>query len=452
MPDANTYTTMLPVAAGALLAAALRLGLLRFATRAIDRFAARHEHEGLLEEAAAFAKRLTRFVRSTLWFIALLVAGLVMLRGIGVRGTPRVSAEEIVAWLVGPGLRLSSLPTSAYLVARGIALPDRQPADLSRLARRAARPTCSSARSALQTLGQLLRVVATLLVVGVATLMALSLFNVDIRPILTGAGIAGLAVGFGAQNLVRDVIAGFFLILEDQVRLGDVVSINGKSGLVEAIRLRTIALRGQDGTVHVIPNGVITELSNMTKDFSYAVLDVGIPYEENVDTVEDVLRVGGARAAHRSGARAEYPGAARGARRRGLRRVVGAAESSHQDRADSAVERRRVSSGAESSSPSRRAGSNSPTASHRAPQRQPAIERATTICPPSRKPEWTTPSSSRVRTAESRSTSTSSPTCAARSSRTARSAATRGASASIAAMVSGTSISSERTVPSRIAR
>ena len=142
----------------------------------------------------------------------------------------------------------------------------------------------------IQTLGQLLRVVATLLVVGVATLMALSLFNVDIRPILTGAGIAGLAVGFGAQNLVRDVIAGFFLILEDQVRLGDVVSINGKSGLVEAIRLRTIALRGQDGTVHVIPNGVINELSNMTKDYSYAVLDIGIPYEENVDEVEDILR------------------------------------------------------------------------------------------------------------------------------------------------------------------
>jgi small conductance mechanosensitive channel len=133
-------------------------------------------------------------------------------------------------------------------------------------------------------------VVAALLVVGVAVLMVLSLFSVDIRPILTGAGIAGLAVGFGAQNLVRDVIAGFFLILEDQVRLGDVVSINGKSGLVEAIRLRTIALRSADGTVHVIPNGVITELSNMTKDFSFAVLDVSIRYDENVDQVVDVMQ------------------------------------------------------------------------------------------------------------------------------------------------------------------
>ena len=289
MPDANTYVTMIPLAAAALTAAIAVWLLLRAATRAIERFAARHEHEALFEEAAAFAKRLTKFVRSTLWFIAFLAASLVMLRGLGVRGTPRLSVEEMVGWLLGPGLRLIVIATSAYLIARGshflidslqIFLVSRDASEMGLLER----------KKRIQTLGQLLRVVATLLVLGVATLMALSLFNVDIRPILTGAGIAGLAVGFGAQNLVRDVIAGFFLILEDQVRLGDVVSINGKSGLVEAIRLRTIALRSQDGTVHVIPNGVINELSNMTKDYSYAVLDINIPYEENVDAVADILR------------------------------------------------------------------------------------------------------------------------------------------------------------------
>jgi moderate conductance mechanosensitive channel len=289
MPDATTYLTMIPLAAGALAAAIAVWLMLRVATRAIDKFAARHEHAGLFEEAAAFAKRLTRFVRSTLWFIAFLAASLVMLRGLGFRGTPRLSVEEFVAWLLGPGLRLIVIATSAYLIARGthflidslqIFLVSRDASEMGLLER----------KKRIQTLGQLLRVVATLLVVGVAGLMTLSLFNVDIRPILTGAGIAGLAVGFGAQNLVRDVIAGFFLILEDQVRLGDVVSINGKSGLVEAIRLRTIALRSQDGTVHVIPNGVINELSNMTKDYSYAVLDIGIPYEESVDRVEAILR------------------------------------------------------------------------------------------------------------------------------------------------------------------
>jgi small-conductance mechanosensitive channel len=289
MSDATTYATMLPAITGALLAGAVVWTLLRLATRAVDRFAARLEREGVLDEGALFAKRLTRFVRSTLWFVVLLVAGLVMLRGIGVRGLPRVSAEDLLAWLVGPGVRLVVIGTSAYLVTRCVHfLIDSLKIFL--VSRDASQIDLLERKKRVDTLGQLLRVVATLIVIGVASLMALSLFNVDIRPILTGAGIAGLAVGFGAQNLVRDVIAGFFLILEDQVRLGDVVSINGKSGLVEAIRLRTIALRGGDGTVHIFPNGVITELSNMTKDFSFAVLDIGIPYEENVDTVIDVLR------------------------------------------------------------------------------------------------------------------------------------------------------------------
>jgi small conductance mechanosensitive channel len=289
MSDAITYTRLLPAVAGALAAALLVWVVLRFATRAIDRFAARLERQGILDEGAQFATRLTRFVRSTLWFVAVLVAGLVMLRGIGVAGAPRISAEQAVAWLMGPGLRLLVIGTSAYLVARGshFLIDSLQ---IFLVSRDASQTDLLERRKRIATLGQLLRVVATLLVVGVATLMALSLFSVDIRPILTGAGIAGLAVGFGAQNLVRDVIAGFFLILEDQVRLGDVVTINGKSGLVEAIRLRTIVLRSHDGTVHVIPNGVINELSNMTKDFSYAVLDISIPYEQNVDAVEDALR------------------------------------------------------------------------------------------------------------------------------------------------------------------
>jgi small conductance mechanosensitive channel len=286
MPDSMTP---LPAIAAALTAALLVWVVLRFATRAIDRFAARLERDGVLDEGALFAKRLTRFVRSTLWFVAVLVAGLVLLRGIGVRGAPRISTEEVMAWLMGPGLRLLIIGTSAYLVARGLHfLIDSLQIFL--VSRDSSATDLLERRKRIATLGQLLRVVATLLVIGVATLMVLSLFSVDIRPILTGAGIAGLAVGFGAQNLVRDVIAGFFLILEDQVRLGDVVSINGKSGLVEAIRLRTIVLRGHDGTVHVIPNGVITELSNMTKDYSYAVLDIAIPYEQNVEVVEDVLR------------------------------------------------------------------------------------------------------------------------------------------------------------------
>ena len=99
----------------------------------------------------------------------------------------------------------------------------------------------------------------------------------NIAPVLTGAGILGLAVGFGAQTLVRDIISGFFLILEDQVRVGDVAAINGVAGAVEALNLRTIVLRDGEGTVHVFPNGAIQTLANRSKDFSYYVIDLGSP-------------------------------------------------------------------------------------------------------------------------------------------------------------------------------
>ena len=107
--------------------------------------------------------------------------------------------------------------------------------------------------------------------------MVLDEFGVNITPVLTGAGIAGLAVGFGAQTLVRDIISGFFMILEDQVRVGDSASINGTGGLVEQINLRTIVLRDEEGTVHVFPNGAITTLANRSKDFSYYVITLRDP-------------------------------------------------------------------------------------------------------------------------------------------------------------------------------
>jgi small conductance mechanosensitive channel len=111
---------------------------------------------------------------------------------------------------------------------------------------------------------------------------------------LTGAGIAGLAIGFGAQNLVRDVISGFFLIMEDQVRVGDVARINGISGSVEQINLRTIVLRDTEGAVQVFPNGTVTTLANLSKQFSYAIVDVRVAYSENLDRVAGTIREVGA--------------------------------------------------------------------------------------------------------------------------------------------------------------
>lgn len=135
--------------------------------------------------------------------------------------------------------------------------------------------------------------VRTLTLVGlwtVVVVISLEQLGLDITPILAGAGIVGLAVGFGAQNLVRDVISGFFVVLENQVRVGDVAVVNGTGGLVEAISFRTIVLRDLAGVVHVFPHGTVTTLANMTKEWSGYVLDVGVAYKEDTDRVAAVMR------------------------------------------------------------------------------------------------------------------------------------------------------------------
>ena len=123
-----------------------------------------------------------------------------------------------------------------------------------------------------------------------ALIMVLKESGFDIGPLLAGAGVIGLAVGFGAQNLVRDLVSGLFILLENQVRVNDVAVINGTGGLVEQINLRTIVLRGLDGTVHVFPNGTINTLSNMTHEFSYYLFNIGVAYKEDTDHVVEVLR------------------------------------------------------------------------------------------------------------------------------------------------------------------
>ncbi len=148
----------------------------------------------------------------------------------------------------------------------------------------------SEAEKRAQTIGRIINSFAMVIVIGVGVMMILAEFGMDITPIITGAGIAGLAVGFGAQNLVRDIISGFFLILENQIRVGDVAMINGTGGLVEAINLRTTVLRDLEGVVHIFPNGEIKQVSNRTKEWSRYVIDVGVAYKEDVDYVMQVLR------------------------------------------------------------------------------------------------------------------------------------------------------------------
>jgi len=121
-------------------------------------------------------------------------------------------------------------------------------------------------------------------------LVILKEFKVEIGPIIAGAGILGLAVGFGAQNLVRDIISGFFIILENQIRVGDVAIVNGTGGLVEKINFRTIVLRDLGGVLHIFPNGTVNTLSNMTNEWSAYVFDIGVAYKEDTDRVIEVMK------------------------------------------------------------------------------------------------------------------------------------------------------------------
>jgi small conductance mechanosensitive channel len=135
------------------------------------------------------------------------------------------------------------------------------------------------------TLTHIVRDVTRIVILFVGMTMILSEGGVDLKPLLAAAGLGGLAIGFGAQSLVKDLISGFFILWEDSVRIGDVVEVAGVAGLVEEVELRTIKLRDMSGNVHVVPNGVIDKVKNLTKDYSYSVFEIGVAYRENVDEV-----------------------------------------------------------------------------------------------------------------------------------------------------------------------
>jgi moderate conductance mechanosensitive channel len=230
--------------------------------------------------------RVARVVIFLVVLLALLLPALDM-AGAGAGLPLGAGRRALVSWLVASGLRILVVALLTYLLVRLIA---KSTARLEAHVMVGGGPDRVEHVKRARTLGRLVKNALTALVLGVALLTILRELNVDVMPVLTGAGIVGLAVGFGAQTLVKDLISGAFLILDDNVRVGDVARINGTGGLVEAINLRTIVLRDHEGTVHVFPNGSITTLSNLTKDFGYAVVDVGFGYNEDTDRVVGVLR------------------------------------------------------------------------------------------------------------------------------------------------------------------
>ena len=145
-----------------------------------------------------------------------------------------------------------------------------------------------------ETLGQVFRHVSVVIISLITGMLILGEMGISIAPILAAAGVVGLAVGFGAQSLIKDYFTGFFLLIEDQIRHGEVIEVADKKGLVEEVTLRHVRLRDFEGSVHFIPNSTITTVSNKSRDFSYAVIDLGVAYREDVDEVFEIMRTIGA--------------------------------------------------------------------------------------------------------------------------------------------------------------
>ncbi len=144
-----------------------------------------------------------------------------------------------------------------------------------------------------ETIGRVFRYLTTVVITLIASVAILSELGVSIAPILGAAGVVGLAIGFGAQSLVKDYFTGFFLLLENQLTTGDVVEVADRSGVVEDVTLRYVRLRDYDGNVHFVPNNLITTVKNMSRGFAQAVMDVGVAYRENIDEAFDAMRAVG---------------------------------------------------------------------------------------------------------------------------------------------------------------
>jgi moderate conductance mechanosensitive channel len=193
--------------------------------------------------------------------------------------------SNLQIWLLTNGIRVVLIVFTTVLLLNLVGLLTRK---IEVLLERKHRDIESQKRAG--TLSKVLRWALRVGIVVVAFMMLLEEFHLDIKPVLAAAGVAGVALGFGAQNLVQDFLGGFFILLENQIRVGDVVQVNDKSGLVEEITLRMIVLRDYAGNVIYLRNGKIDVVTNMTKDFSYAVFNVSIAYREDVDEVIAVLK------------------------------------------------------------------------------------------------------------------------------------------------------------------
>ncbi|UCC78255.1 MAG: mechanosensitive ion channel family protein [Candidatus Zixiibacteriota bacterium] len=192
---------------------------------------------------------------------------------------------RVVNWLLSSGLSIAVIIILTLIALKLVRIiPNKILATFSK------RATEDEAKKRVETLNSLLNYILSATVLGIALIMILGEFGIAIGPILAAAGIAGVAIGFGAQHLVQDIISGFFILIDDQIRVGDVVQTAGKGGLVEKVNLRMTVLRDLAGNVHYIRNGQIDIVTNMTQDYSRFVFDIGVAYREDVDEVIEVIK------------------------------------------------------------------------------------------------------------------------------------------------------------------
>jgi small conductance mechanosensitive channel len=280
--NAIEVTLALALAATLAAAAAITVGTL---ARRLFHLAGRDE---LAKEP--LARRTLRIAGALTFVVVFLALAFPALDWAGIGPGVGMESQDLGRWAARTGLRIVALLLLAFVIVRLVA------AVITRAEHDIDVGTGLDAlerRKRAQTVASLARRAISAVIWTCAALMVLRELDVDITPVLAGAGILGLAIGFGAQTLVRDVITGFFLIVEDQVRVGDVAMVNGIGGLVEQINLRTIVLRDMEGAVHVIPNGEIKTLANRSKDFAYYVIDLGIEYDADVDQVIALVKDAG---------------------------------------------------------------------------------------------------------------------------------------------------------------
>lgn len=200
------------------------------------------------------------------------------------------NTHKMMRWLTTGGIRVLCILLVAWIITRIANIATRR---IERLFEDDDPTTMNEREKKAATVGKVARNTIRVIVWGAAALMVLRELGVDIAPILAGVGIAGLAIGFGAQSLVKDLLAGIFILTENQFNVGDVIKAADVSGLVQKITLRATVLRDLEGSVHIIPNGTMGVVTNMTKEWSRCVIDVNVSYREDIDSVTEVLREAG---------------------------------------------------------------------------------------------------------------------------------------------------------------